>query len=186
MRLTEFRFKNTNKNSLVRRVQAQLLTVVDEDGNNVNLSVLRGIDAVLNDAINGTPLEPQCPLVRIMLNPIQNDMQNEGGMAVLSDVQIGLYFIYYVGMPSQDPVETSFEDLRDEHLFLNLDYLKYISEFDNRGMEPETWWKWNEQFYAIDNDTPFKYLNRSVSLPADYACTRIDLMAKVQNYIPVP
>ncbi|MDE1946194.1 MAG: hypothetical protein KGH93_03315 [Patescibacteria group bacterium] len=144
----------------------------------LNQSVLMGVDAVFADAINGKPPETQLPAIRIMYSTLNGDASNESFLVATWDVQVWLYFLYYVGQYS-----TQFQELREQHIRANLNYLKQNVFADNIGMEFYQWWKFNDQIVVEDHDTPLKYIDSSIIVKPPFSCSRVDLSMKVHNYI---
>lgn len=169
-------------NIVARQVIATLRAVVDSYGLPINQSVERGLDSVLWDVMYGGPLssDSQFPMIRVFAAPSHRET-DDGLTGIAGTVcQLSLYFLYYIGNPATDPVQTSFEEARNNHIRANLDALRAdrcVPFSDNVTGEA---WRWLTDEEAgsrqQDNETPFKYLDATYTLHPGlgYTCSRVD------------
>jgi hypothetical protein len=150
---------------------------VDSDGNPLLVSALPNVDSVLIDAINGTPLDSMMPCARINYTPLRARIDaNVGGPVEWKGTRIEIYVLYYYGnIPSQN-VQYGFNTLRNRHLRLLQNFLRFQVAGNTQGI---VWsanhWKWDNTFEVeIDCDTPFKYIDETVKMGTGYACARMD------------
>lgn len=180
--LEQFNLPSSPVQEFLISVSAQLVSVVDQSQppKQVNMSVKLGLDTVLESAINGTPSSDEMPCIRIFYDPHTVSYNNTQNTVLFQNIPISLYFLYALDYPS-----TNFQQLREDHIRLNLDYLKYNVYSDGIGMTPTTWWKWNNpEQITITHNTDIKYLGRYMPITpeSNFSCSRVDLMALVKNY----
>lgn len=152
---------------------------VDNNGVNINVTVDLGFDAEIADAIMVNPQPDMMPLVR--LNIWQDDETLAmGGGPVWAKFYLSLYFYYYFGVPSLDPVYSSFVTLRRRHLALCMRAIMFPQPGVTSGIPTKRKWKWDSSLpRSIDYVAPFKYLDRKSIydygyLKQGYNCTRMD------------
>lgn len=170
-------------NKYVEVIRAQLEKAVDNTGaQKLNQSVQLGWDAVLSNALAGRPSDTACPCIRIFYDTNQREMQNEQGIVLFTNVNLYLYFIYYMGTESIS--QATFQKDRENHIRQNLDNIKYNSFSDGLGiaLPLKNTWKYLPGTYIEDHTTPLKYLSGTMQLEPPYAASRMELGLFVKNY----
>jgi hypothetical protein len=184
-RLNAYRLTEEPINIVARQCIDAFSNAVDLDGIKINQSVDFGLDSIFNDVLQGgansTPA--QFPMMRIWYSNITRDLDDGRAIIAYSDVTLWLYFLYYVGVPSDGSPLFSFVAARENHIRTCLERMRMDVNVPIKDTTNGDISRLLPQSMVEDHDTPLKYIDGSIVLSPEFACSRVDLSYRVKGYI---
>ncbi len=127
--------------------------------------VKRGVDAELLDSYFKNPGEPYCPLVMLQTWRTQ-ERSAQGGGRINTDYMMSLYFLYYFGVPSANPVAIQYVQQRRRHLTAAMKAIEMQSGGNMTATIQARGWKWDTSRQSFfDYLTPFEYFGGQIVVP---------------------
>ncbi len=184
--LDQYRYPPNPTNFAINDILANLNLASDLDDRKSLVTALRGIDAVMEDAIQGKKPNPdQCPCVRVFGGRYDYPIKTVKLFTLDGFAMVHLYFIIYAPDTVNFAVGTTVESMRDDMVRHCLRFLETPDDGSGLGMNPDIqhyYFPVKEWTLTIDHDTPLKYFGNGITLPYPYFVSRVDLQVEFNNY----
>ena len=159
----------------------------------LNTSVTIGLNEALKSATEMRISASECPGIKILTDPYAYSINNTTNLVTYVTVPLQMYFFYSLDFPSPN-----FVFLRDNHLFRNMQYMRYDYTSSGIGMPPPVshpWWKWYNNQSGTDEIQPniqlehniqtIQYLGQSIRITpdSDFNCTRLKTTVLIQPWL---